>query len=93
MKVYCGGIVGIGERWADRIFMLVTLANLSWCNCASRRRAGVRLGFELETALVVEPDYIALGPIYPTTLKAMKWGRRRGATVSPSGNIASPAFR
>lgn len=28
---------------------------------------------ELETALSAEPDYIALGPIYPTTLKAMKW--------------------
>ena len=34
----------------------------------------MRLGFELETALVVEPDYFALGPIYPTTLKVMKWG-------------------
>ncbi|MGX9181956.1 thiamine phosphate synthase [Mesorhizobium sp. BHbdii] len=43
------------------------------------RRAGLRLGLsthddaELETALAAEPDYIALGPIYPTTLKAMKW--------------------
>ncbi|RUW29670.1 thiamine phosphate synthase, partial [Mesorhizobium sp. M1A.F.Ca.IN.020.06.1.1] len=43
------------------------------------RRAGVRLGLsthdgaELETALQAEPDYVALGPIYPTILKAMKW--------------------
>ncbi|TGP50818.1 thiamine phosphate synthase [bacterium M00.F.Ca.ET.230.01.1.1] len=42
-------------------------------------RAGVRLGVsthdevELETALQAEPDYVALGPIYPTILKAMKW--------------------
>ncbi|RWE11396.1 MAG: thiamine phosphate synthase [Mesorhizobium sp.] len=43
------------------------------------RRAGVKLGLsthdelELQTALFREPDYVALGPIYPTTLKAMKW--------------------
>lgn len=43
------------------------------------RRADLRLGIsthddaELETALAANPDYIALGPIYPTTLKAMKW--------------------
>ncbi|TGV15084.1 thiamine phosphate synthase [Mesorhizobium sp. M8A.F.Ca.ET.173.01.1.1] len=43
------------------------------------RAAGVRLGLsthddiELETAIEAEPDYIALGPIYPTILKKMKW--------------------
>jgi len=42
-------------------------------------RAGARLGVsthdraELETALAAKPDYIALGPIYETKLKAMKW--------------------
>jgi thiamine-phosphate pyrophosphorylase len=41
--------------------------------------AGVRLGLsthddaELEAALAVKPDYIALGPVYPTILKQMKW--------------------
>ncbi|RNJ42713.1 thiamine-phosphate diphosphorylase [Mesorhizobium erdmanii] len=44
------------------------------------RAAGMRLGLsthddiELETAMAAEPDYIALGPIYPTILKKMKWG-------------------
>ncbi len=28
---------------------------------------------ELETALAADPDYVALGPIYPTSLKKMKW--------------------
>jgi thiamine-phosphate pyrophosphorylase len=28
---------------------------------------------ELETALAARPDYIALGPVYPTTLKKMPW--------------------
>jgi thiamine-phosphate pyrophosphorylase len=43
------------------------------------RRAGLKLGIsshdhaELEAALAAEPDYVALGPIYPTILKKMKW--------------------
>ncbi len=61
------------------------------------RRAGLTLGLsthdeaELEAALRHEPDYVALGPIYPTTLKVMRfgpqglarigqWKRRIGAT-------------
>lgn len=60
------------------------------------REAGLTLGIsthdhdELETALAAKPDYIALGPIFPTTLKAMRfapqgiakiaeWKRRIGA--------------
>jgi len=60
------------------------------------RDAGLTLGLsthddaELETALRAEPDYIALGPIFPTTLKSMRfkpqgipklteWKRRVGA--------------
>ena len=44
------------------------------------RTAGLTLGLsthdpdELETALRHAPDYVALGPIYPTTLKAMRFG-------------------
>ncbi|WP_367714270.1 thiamine phosphate synthase (plasmid) [Nitratireductor sp. GISD-1A_MAKvit] len=30
-------------------------------------------GAELRTALAVKPDYVALGPVYPTILKKMKW--------------------
>jgi thiamine-phosphate pyrophosphorylase len=43
------------------------------------KTAGLHLGLsthddaELETALAVKPDYIALGPVYPTILKKMKW--------------------
>lgn len=41
------------------------------------RRAGIRLGIsthdhtELDRALALSPDYVALGPIYPTRLKQM----------------------
>ena len=43
------------------------------------RRAGLKIGLsthdhaELECALSFNPDYVALGPIYPTILKKMKW--------------------
>ncbi|NOR31199.1 MAG: thiamine phosphate synthase [Sulfitobacter sp.] len=43
------------------------------------QNAGIRLGIsthdkaELARALNLRPDYIALGPIYPTILKQMKW--------------------
>ena len=43
------------------------------------RAAGLTLGLsthddeELETALRANPDYIALGPIFPTTLKSMRF--------------------
>ncbi len=53
--------------------------DLATANLAAIRRAGLKLGLsthdhlELEIALAVAPDYIALGPIYPTILKAMKW--------------------
>lgn len=43
------------------------------------RKAGLKLGAsthdddELERVLNIAPDYIALGPVYPTILKKMKW--------------------
>ena len=53
--------------------------DLRTANLSRIRAAGVRLGLsthdhvELETAMFAEPDYVALGPIYPTNLKKMKW--------------------
>ncbi|MCV2880416.1 thiamine phosphate synthase [Actibacterium sp. XHP0104] len=44
------------------------------------RRAGMRFGLsthdeaELDHALALSPAYVALGPVYPTLLKQMKWG-------------------
>ena len=43
------------------------------------RTAGIKLGIsthdhaELERAMSFDPDYVALGPVYPTILKKMKW--------------------
>src|SRR3954471_1540039 len=52
------------------------------------REAGLTLGLsthdddELATALAAEPDYIALGPIFPTTLKAMRFAPQGIARVT-----------
>ena len=54
--------------------------DLAEADVGAIRRAGLTLGVsthdeaELDTALGVSPDYVALGPIYPTTLKAMRFG-------------------
>jgi thiamine-phosphate pyrophosphorylase len=53
--------------------------DLAEADLAAIREAGLTLGIsthddaELETALRAKPDYIALGPIFPTTLKSMRF--------------------
>jgi len=54
--------------------------DLADADIAAIRRAGLTLGLsthddaELDNALRHKPDYVALGPIYPTTLKVMRFG-------------------
>lgn len=53
--------------------------DLNAADVSAIRRAGLRLGVsthdhaELDRALSVAPDYVALGPVWPTVLKKMKW--------------------
>jgi thiamine-phosphate pyrophosphorylase len=53
--------------------------DLAAADVAAIRSAGIRIGVsthdqaELEKALRIAPDYVALGPIYETKLKVMKW--------------------
>ncbi|MDK1377321.1 MULTISPECIES: thiamine phosphate synthase [unclassified Sinorhizobium] len=62
--------------------------DLAEADVATIRAAGLKLGLsthdetELETALAAEPDYVALGPIYPTILKKMKWEPQGLARIS-----------
>lgn len=55
------------------------LAELADGDLKAIRDAGLTLGLsthddaELETALRAKPDYVALGPIFPTTLKSMRF--------------------
>ena len=52
------------------------------------RAAGLSLGIsthddeELKAALRAEPDYVALGPIFPTTLKAMRFAPQGIARIT-----------
>ena len=61
------GFVHLGQEDMDR------------ADFAALRRAGIRFGLsthddaELERALSLDPAYVALGPVYPTLLKQMKW--------------------
>jgi thiamine-phosphate pyrophosphorylase len=65
------------ETGAD--FVHLGQDDLAHADLAAIRAAGIRFGVsthgdaELETALAAKPDYVALGPIYETKLKAMPW--------------------
>ncbi|PBC03743.1 thiamine phosphate synthase [Mesorhizobium sp. WSM3860] len=74
----------INDYWRIAIeedcnFIHLGQEDLADADLSAIHRAGTKLGLsthddaELEIALRAEPDYVALGPIYPTTLKAMKW--------------------
>jgi thiamine-phosphate pyrophosphorylase len=64
------------------------LAELTEADLAAIREAGLTLGLsthddeELETALRAKPDYIALGPIFPTTLKSMRFAPQGIAKIT-----------
>jgi thiamine-phosphate pyrophosphorylase len=74
----------INDYWRQAIaegadYIHLGQEDLAAANLDAIKAAGVKLGIsthdeaELETALAAEPDYIALGPIYETKLKAMTW--------------------
>jgi thiamine-phosphate pyrophosphorylase len=60
-------------------FVHLGQGDLDTADVSALRQAGVRIGIsthsheELERALTVAPDYVALGPVYPTVLKVMPW--------------------
>jgi thiamine-phosphate pyrophosphorylase len=60
-------------------FIHLGQGDLDGADLKAIRSRGVRFGVsthdrsELDRALSVDPDYVALGPIYPTVLKAMPW--------------------
>lgn len=53
--------------------------DLDDADIAALRAASIKLGLsthdraELDRAMALAPDYVALGPVYPTILKKMKW--------------------
>lgn len=74
----------VNDHWQAAIdagcsFVHLGQGDLDTADVSAIRKAGIRIGIsthdhgELDRALAHEPDYVALGPIYPTKLKKMPW--------------------
>lgn len=74
----------VNDYWREAIdegadYIHLGQEDLSAADLAAVKSAGLRLGIsthseaELAAALAAEPDYVALGPVYETKLKVMKW--------------------
>lgn len=74
----------VNDYWVEAIdigvdFIHLGQEDLAAADLPAIKKAGLRLGIsthdeaELDIALAADPDYIALGPIYETKLKTMKW--------------------
>ena len=74
----------INDYWQIAIeekcdFIHLGQEDLADADLPSIQKAGLKLGVsthdsaELDKALAVKPDYVALGPVYETILKKMKW--------------------
>jgi len=79
-----GAVLVINDHWQLAIelgcdWVHLGQEDLDEADVTAIRAAGLKLGIsthdkaELARALALQPDYIALGPIYPTILKKMKW--------------------
>ena len=96
-----GAALVVNDHWRVAIdegapWLHLGQGDLDDADVGAVRKAGIKLGLsthddaELKRALALDPDYVALGPIYPTILKAMafapqglerigEWKRRIGA--------------
>ena len=88
-----GARLVINDHWQCALeegceFVHLGQTDLDTADVPELRRAGVKIGVsthsydELQRALAHDPDYIALGPIYPTTLKQMPWAPQGLARIS-----------
>ncbi|KEJ94523.1 thiamine-phosphate diphosphorylase [Pseudosulfitobacter pseudonitzschiae] len=79
-----GAVLVVNDHWQLAIelgcdWVHLGQEDLNAADVTAIRTAGLKLGVsthdkaELARALVLQPDYVALGPIYPTILKKMKW--------------------
>jgi thiamine-phosphate pyrophosphorylase len=74
----------VNDYWREAIeagadYVHLGQEDLAEADVTAIKAAGLQLGIsthsedELQTALAAKPDYVALGPIYETKLKAMRW--------------------
>ncbi len=82
-----GAVLVINDHWRTAIeedcdWVHLGQEDLDTADLSALRRTGLKLGIsthdhaELDRALSLSPDYVALGPVYPTILKKMKWERQ-----------------
>lgn len=80
-----GCVLVVNDYWKLAIaegcdFIHLGQEDLDEADLDAIRKAGLKLGIsshdepELERALAARPDYVALGPVYPTILKQMRFG-------------------
>ncbi len=86
-KNFCeaaGAQLVVNDFWRAAIetgcdYLHLGQGDLDTADMKAIRKAGIRLGIsthdhaELDRALSYDPDYVALGPVYPTLLKQMPW--------------------
>lgn len=74
----------VNDYWREALeaaadFVHLGQEDLAAADLSAIKAAGIRIGIsthsheELDVALAAAPDYVALGPIYPTLLKKMPW--------------------
>ncbi|MGI9353018.1 MAG: thiamine phosphate synthase [Rhizobiaceae bacterium] len=79
-----GAILIVNDHWKLAIALKCDWVHLGQedlddADVGAIRAAGIKIGVsthdhaELERALIIAPDYVALGPIYPTATKKMSW--------------------
>ncbi|MBY6121592.1 thiamine phosphate synthase [Mameliella alba] len=79
-----GAVLVVNDHWQEAIalgcdWVHLGQEDLDSADLAAIRKAGLKLGVsthdddELERVMGMAPDYVALGPVYPTILKKMKW--------------------
>ena len=79
-----GAQLVVNDYWEQALdlrcgFVHLGQEDMEQADIPALRRAGIRYGLsthdeaELDRALSYDPAYVALGPVYPTLLKKMKW--------------------
>jgi len=88
-----GAQLVVNDYWQVAIdegcdFVHLGQEDLAEADVKALRRAAIRIGVsthdhaELDKGLAIDPDYVALGPVYPTQLKQMPWAPQGTARLA-----------
>ena len=91
----------VNDYWQAAIdlgcdFVHLGQGDLDTADIPSIKKAGLKLGLsthdhdELERALSLDPNYVALGPVYPTILKKMPWAPQGLEKLKEWKKLVSP---